>query len=124
MKPSGDHAPPRPFVGILGGGMLAVQPGELGLDHLETLGGHEIMRRNWAVRQVVIDLAALRLFGEGLAHGLDYNTLAPGMWPLMPLPLLWASGARRGKTPLLDAGRHAKLLGKSTLSCRVGGTNR
>ncbi len=38
--------------------MLTVQPRELGLDQLEPLGGHEIMRRNRAVRQVVIDLPA------------------------------------------------------------------
>ena len=69
--------------------MLAVQPRKLGLDHLEPLGGHEIMRRNRAIGQIVIDLAAFGLLGEGLAHGADYTTPQPGLWRL-PDSHLWA----------------------------------
>ena len=45
-----------------------MQARELGLDHLKALRGHEIVRGDRPVRQVVIDLAGFGLLGEGLAH--------------------------------------------------------
>ncbi len=54
--------------------MLLVQARQLGLDQLEALGGHEVVGRDRPVGEVVVDISALSLLGEGLAHRLDYIT--------------------------------------------------
>ena len=75
--------------------MLGVQARKLGLDHLEPLRGHEIVGRNRAIGQVVVDVAAaLGLLGEGLAHGPDYSMAHPRNVAQLGPTVLWASRAK------------------------------
>ena len=76
-----DLGEPRPVVGLLSGGMIEVQPRQFRLDQLKALWGHEIVRRNRTVGQLVVDVARFRLLlGEGLAHGCQYSmVLAKGI---------------------------------------------
>ena len=84
--------------------MLEVQARELGLDHLEALWGHEIMRGNRAVRQVVIDLAAFGFLGESLAHQGTIPCRALRLWLHLPLRGRGNEPNKAGSLPLLDPG--------------------
>src|SRR5690348_15850698 len=55
-------------VGVLDCRVLPVKPRELGLDHLEALAGYEIVRGHRPVREIVVNLSGIGLYGEGLAH--------------------------------------------------------
>jgi hypothetical protein len=69
------------------------------------------MRRNRPVRQVVVDVAAFRLLGEGLAHGANISWENPGLWPrfLAKMIASEAIGLVLGRDQLPSVDRCAKF---------------